>query len=133
MDTQHSKVLGIPITHDDYEDIVIWKHSANGICTSKNAYKSLIARRIQNNPVVNVSFAENLKNLTTAAWKSKLLPPRIQTFAWRLSRKALATGERGSTLSRHIEKFCKRCGQVENELHLFFTCEYAKVVWFATF
>lgn len=74
---------------------------------------------------VSKILKENLKNLTTAAWKSKLLPPRIQTFAWRLSRKALATGERGSTLSRHIEKFCKRCGQVENELHLFFTCEYA--------
>jgi hypothetical protein len=36
------------------------------------------------------------------AWRSKSIPPLIKTFTWRLIRRALATAERASRYSSHI-------------------------------
>ena len=57
--------------------------------------------------------------------------PRVQTFAWRLLRKALPTGCRASRFSRHITKACCRCSQDEDEMHLFFICPFVRAAWFA--
>jgi hypothetical protein len=48
--------------------------------------------------------------------------PRVQTFAWRLLRKALPTGKRASKVSKHISEYCARCGSLEDEMHMFFLC-----------
>jgi hypothetical protein len=72
-----------------------------------------------------------VKNLLIHAWKDKELAPRIQTFAWRLLRRALPTGKRAGRFSNHIGKECSRCGLEEDEVHLFFLCPFAKAAWFS--
>ena len=57
--------------------------------------------------------------------------PRVQTFAWRLLRKALPTGLRASRFSSHISKQCCRCDLEEDDMHLFFCCAFARASWFA--
>jgi hypothetical protein len=38
-------------------------------------------------------------SILNQVWKNKQMAPRIQTFAWRLLRKALPTGKRASMYS----------------------------------
>ena len=54
----------------------------------------------------------------------------MQTFLWRLLRRALPTGLRASRFSVHISKNCCRCGHQEDESHLFFLCPFARAAWF---
>ncbi|XP_044342833.1 uncharacterized protein [Triticum aestivum] len=58
--------------------------------------------------------------------------PNIKTFAWRLLRRALPTGLRAGRFSIHISKTCCRCGQQEDEVHLFFMCSFSRAAWFSS-
>ena len=53
-------------------------------------------------------------------------------FAWRLLRLALGIASRIHRIISKINETCSRCGGVENEVHLFFECSYARAVWFAS-
>lgn len=55
----------------------------------------------------------------------------MKTFAWRLIRRAIATGLRASRFSKHIKKECCRCGLIETDLHLFFQCSFSRSIWFS--
>lgn len=77
-----------------------------------------------------MQISTQVKDILKQVWKNKLMAPRVQTFAWRLLRKALPTGLRASRFSVHISKQCCRCDQDENEMHLFFLCDFARAAWF---
>jgi hypothetical protein len=64
-------------------------------------------------------------------WKEKQMAPRVQTFAWRLLRNALATGKRAGKYSKHISENCPTCGNLEDEMHLFFLCPFSKAAWYS--
>jgi hypothetical protein len=49
---------------------------------------------------------------------------------WRILRHAIPSGDRASRYSKHIEKFCCRCGLPKPDFHLFFLCLFAKAAWF---
>lgn len=57
--------------------------------------------------------------------------PRIQTFAWRLIRRALPTGERAGKYSKYISTLCARCGLKQDDLHILFNCPFSRAAWFA--
>jgi ribonuclease HI len=65
-------------------------------------------------------------------WKCDSIPPRIQVFGWRLIRGAILTGVKGAARSNHINHKCTRCGQKEDDFHLFFDCRFSHAVWFAS-
>ena len=69
--------------------------------------------------------------LLNQVWAEKLMLPRVQTFAWRLLRRALATGKRAGKYSKHIKSECCRCGAEEDEMHMLFLCQFSKAVWFS--
>ena len=58
------------------------------------------------------------------------MAPRVQTFAWRLLRRALPTGKRASKFSKHVSENCARCGNQEDEMHMLFLCPFSKAAWF---
>lgn len=113
-------------------DIMCWKPSKSGKCTTKEVYTHLAHN---NHDPTTHSGSRNILSqalaLLTKIWKHTILQPRFKAFAWHLLRHALAGGERVGRYSAHIDKNCARYGQVETDDHLFFRCSFARAIWFA--
>jgi hypothetical protein len=65
-------------------------------------------------------------------WKLKSISPCIKTFAWRLIRRALSTGDRPGRqiLYQHPQNLLS-LQWIETDAHLFFHCTFARAVWFS--
>lgn len=123
-----ASVQAIP---NDRHDILRWKHSRNGICTTKDIYKQLSAQNTTQLPQqAPKAFSPKLTTFCSKR-KSKDLPPIIKAFTWRLIHQALATAERAAWYSTHIDNHCSACGAVEDDAHLFFRCNLPQAVWFS--
>ena len=114
-----SHIVNTQILDDDGPDLLCWDLTPNGICSSKSAYKLCLQElhSIPRNAPLDIPL--DLKDFLKFIWKQKNLLPRVQTFAWRLLRRALPTGMRAGRFSIHIAQTCCRCGQQEDEFHLF--------------
>jgi len=114
----------------DHEDILRWTPAIDGRCTTKATYKYLATQVSHILPTQGPrSINSDANSILHKVWKSKTIPPLLKTFAWRLIRRALATGERVGRYSSHIDQHCSYCGNIENDIHLFFHCDLSKQVW----
>lgn len=112
-------------------DILCWKPHPSGKCTSKTAYRVCLQDMQQQRAPSPRGVPQEIKQILKQVWKEKNMVPRIQTFAWRLLRRAIPTGMRAGKYSSHVSKNCPRCGGKEDDMHLFFTCPFAKAAWFS--
>ena len=100
-------------------------------CTTKSAYfRCLKSLQDQGEPTPR-QVSGRTKNLLKQVWASKAMAPRVQTFAWRILRRAIPTGSRAGRYTTHINKVCCRCQVEEDDVHLMFLCTFAKAAWFA--
>jgi hypothetical protein len=102
------------------------------MCTSKEAYKQLASHKRNSIPSNNTrrpSLKQPILQLLKCAWTYKFLQPRFKTFAWKLQT-SLSNKQVGN-YSKHIDKHCTRCGLVENEDNIFFTCSFSRAIWFS--
>lgn len=91
-DTFKNNVLNVPIINADIDDTIYWIHTPNATCTNKSAYKTFI-QEIQDNTMNHGSLVTNQEiDILNQVWKSRTLAPRVKTFAWRLIRRAIASG-----------------------------------------
>jgi len=126
---QLAKSSQYPAEHD----AIRWRPAPQGKCTSKEAFRLLNSQMqvqllTQGSRGVTAQSMEILRR----EWTNKLLSPNMKTFAWRLIRKAIATGARAGNLSTKINKNCETCNILENDSHLFFHCSFARAVWFSS-
>jgi hypothetical protein len=124
-------IISTPIINVSGQDNLCWKLTPTGKWSSKSAYK-----HCRNNLSLPANqqpkeVPTQVKTLLNQIWNNKEMMPRIQTFAWRLLRRALPTGKRAGRFSIHIDKECSRCGMLEDEMHLFFLCPFAKAAWYS--
>jgi hypothetical protein len=118
------------IIPSDEEDFICWKMTPNGKCNSKSAYKTCL-QALQNAGLpAPAPVDDTTKKMLQYIWKSKQIIPRVKTFAWRLLRRAIPSGDRAFRYSKHIDRLCCRCGLPEDDVHLFFTCSFARAAWF---
>jgi hypothetical protein len=126
-------IQSIQVVNSDHQDILRWTPSTNGLCTTKAIYNSIAAQDRHNLPTQGSrSLSRDANLILQKVWKSKVIPPLLKTFAWRLIRRALPTGERAGRFSTHINNLCSNCGQIENDVHLFFKCDLPSQVWAAS-
>lgn len=112
-------IMQVPIIMHEGPNILCWKPHSSGKCTSKSAYKVCMQDMQQQGEPSPRQVQNEIKQLLKQVWKEKGIAPRVQTFAWRLLRKAIPTGMRAGKYSSHIKKHCSRCDQEENDMHLF--------------
>ena len=119
-----------PVVTSDHDDILRWTPAKNGQCSTKSVYTHLANQQVHHLPDQGSrSISQDAANILHKVWKSKSIPPLLKTFAWRLIRRAIATGERASRYSNHIDKHCSYCGAIEDDQHLFFKCALSMEVW----
>lgn len=58
------------------------------------------------------------------------MAPMVQTFVWRLLRRAIPTGKNANRFSKHISENCARCGNIEDEMHILFFALSQKLLGF---
>jgi hypothetical protein len=88
---------------------------------------NLQAHSLPTQGIRNISIEAN--SILQKVWKAKSIPPFLKTFAWCLIRRALATAERAGRYSTHIDQNCTLCGEIDNDVHLFFLCDLPMQVW----
>lgn len=122
-------ITAIPTVHSDQPDVLRWTPAKDGSCSTRNVYRHLSRQSIIQLPSQGSrSITTEANNILQRAWKSKDLPPLIKAFTWRLIRTALASAERASRYTTHIDKHCVSCGAVETDAHLFFHCHLPRAV-----
>jgi hypothetical protein len=122
--------LQIPLIPGNGPDILCWKPSTDGQCSSKSAYKALALEEVAESPPRNIP--SQALQILQEVWRNKTVQPRVKTFAWRLLRLALGTARRVQRIIANVDETCSRCGQPENEKHLFFDCSFARAIWFGS-
>jgi ribonuclease HI len=124
-------IIQTPIISIDGQDTLVWKLTPAGNHSPKSAYKHCFNNLKLPSRQRPKDVPQQIIQLLNQVWQDKLMAPRVQTFAWRLLRKALPTGKRASKFSKHIQEKCSRCGAAEDEMHLFFLCPFSKAAWFS--
>lgn len=106
--------VSIPV--GEVEDKIVWKNSANGELSFKDAYlfKSPNAQ--------NVKWSKFIWN--------KDIPPTKSLICWRLMHQRLPTDENLMIRGCSLASICSNCNmEAENSFHVFFECLFAKQFW----
>ena len=123
-------IQATPVVTSDHDDILRWTPAKNGQCSTKSVYTHLANQQVHHlRDQGSRSISQDAANILHKVWKSKSIPPLLKTFAWRLIRRAITTGERAGRYSNHIDKHCSYCGAIEDDQHLFFKCALSIEVW----
>jgi hypothetical protein len=84
----------VPIIQMEDDDILCWILTPTRKFNTKSVHKLCPQVRREEAEPQPRALANNTRDLLKRVWKAKDIAPRIQTFAWRLIRKALPTGKR---------------------------------------
>jgi hypothetical protein len=123
------EIEATPVVPSDQHGILRWTPSIKGQCTTKAAYNHLVSSSHHYLPSQGSrSITPEANSILQKVWKGKSIPPFLKTFAWRLIRRAVPTAERAGRYSSHIDKHCTYCGNIENDVHLFFLCDLSRQV-----
>nr|XP_048337482.1 uncharacterized protein LOC125424342 [Ziziphus jujuba var. spinosa] len=106
---------------EDQDDRLIWTKTKSGMFSVKSAYK------------VEEETKSRFENWWRILWKSPL-HERTKLFLWKLANSGLPVASnlvnRGVAVDN--SNCFHGCQHTESESHLFFLCEVAKRVWFAS-
>lgn len=98
-------------------DKLIWLGTKTGEYTTKSGYYSMVDVGSYGEAAVAATDI----NWNKGVWRLECVP-KVKLFSWKLLKGALPVGER--LVERHIavDPLCKRCGNSEYIVHIFFHC-----------
>ena len=101
-------------------------------CNSKSAYRLCLRVMHEQGKPRPRQVPSHIKVILQEIWKNKHMPHRFQTVGWWIIRRVVPTGKRADRFFKHINKYCSRCNEEEeDDSHLFFYCTFARASWFA--
>ncbi|MCI11766.1 ribonuclease H protein, partial [Trifolium medium] len=107
-------IITLPLTST--ADCFVWKHSKNGILTSREAYEHL------NSSGPALTWASTI-------WQN-FIPPSHSFVAWRLMLRKMPTDENLCARGCVIVSMCPLCKRDnDSSEHLFFQCSFAMAIW----
>ncbi|XP_018479542.2 uncharacterized protein LOC108850518 [Raphanus sativus] len=115
-------ILSLQPSISGAEDSYFWYPTRNGIYSVKSGYHSI--KGPSATPASNQSDFNWIKDVWNGAFS-----PKMKTFLWTTIQKAIPLGANLQSRGVTQEVKCIRCGQIETETHIFFTCEFAMKVW----
>ncbi|KAL6289403.1 hypothetical protein ACE6H2_006913 [Prunus campanulata] len=129
-------IFTIPISLWGCPDKKIWHFNSHGAYTVRSGYEVALTLR-RNGELGRKAEGETSQGDTQRRiWKSiwgVQVPPKIRTFLWKCCRNVLAVKENLRHRGLDVDTTCALCGQeTETQVHLFFKCEFARVLWFAS-
>ncbi|KAL0741155.1 hypothetical protein Bca4012_082668 [Brassica carinata] len=103
-------------------DKLVWIFSRSGTYTTKSGYATIKVNSIAE-PANPINF-----NWKACIWQVNTTP-KIKHFLWKSMNGALPVGSVLLNRGIQVDGVCKRCGQLESEIHVLFHCTYAQRVW----
>ena len=102
------------------QDERVWLPNASGVYSTKSGYA---IAKLCNEDQSDLAF-----NWNKCIWQIEA-SPKIKHFLWKANNKALPVGS--VLVHRGIDAAatCKRCGELETELHVLLHCPFADQVW----
>lgn len=120
MPHHEEEILKIILSSKPKPDRLRWLTLKGGSYSSKSGYSL-------GKSVISLTSVDSFK-WTTHVWKI-CTSPKLRMFLWNAARNALPFGKALATRGVVADAMCKRCGAVEDSLHVFFHCPFAKKVW----
>lgn len=118
-DTRH--IYNIPLPPQNEKDSWVWLEEDHGNFTLKSAYRLLKENR-QDGPLTHWSYL----------WNSSI-HPRIKILGWQLLKDILPTKDKLVRIIPMMHNQCPMCdGEKESSHHLFWSCPFAKAIWFGS-
>ncbi|XP_026451032.1 uncharacterized protein LOC113351222 [Papaver somniferum] len=107
-------------TNTSMNDRIRWKSTISGNFTTKFVYNFL----------TNLSFDKDEANFWKQIWKLNMTP-KVSMFCWKVVTNALSLGKNMSKYVKDSKPYCMLCDnhELNNEMHLFVKCNFAKKVW----
>ncbi|CAB4310240.1 unnamed protein product [Prunus armeniaca] len=126
----------IPISRWGCPDKKVWHYTSHGGYTVRSGYAVALTLR-RNGELGRKAEGESSQgDKQRRIWKSiwgLQVPPKIRTFLWKCCRNVLAVKENLLHWGIDVETTCALCGQEgESQVHVFFKCEFARLLWFAS-
>lgn len=112
----------LPPTHEDRDDVLVFKPSTSWAFSVKKAYNAITS------PSQQQQLEE--KELSQAIWKKGYVQPRLRLFLWKCSKNVLPLSEILFGRSSKGDPCCALCGQEESMQHMLFNCPFARACWF---
>ena len=111
------------------DDFIAWAPEKSGTFSVRSAYK-MASDELANSDLASTSSrADGSRDGWKDIWRC-MVPPKVQSFAWRLASDSLATWKNKFRRSLEVSACCPVCGREdEDAFHVFCSCNHAVRLW----
>lgn len=114
----------------------MWHFHKQGVYTVRSGYDLALYLKRNGELGVKGDGEGSRASDQTAVWKGiwrLRIPPKLRTFIWKACRNALAVRHHLVQRRVPVDNGCAFCDhEFETQEHLFFQCEFARAMWFAS-
>ncbi|XP_026444936.1 uncharacterized protein LOC113345345 [Papaver somniferum] len=120
IDISFHDAINYVTTNISMHDRIRWKSTISGNLNTKFVYNFL----------TKLNFDKDEAKFWKQIWNLNILP-KVNMFCWKVVSYALALRNNMSKYVKDSEPYCMLCDNqdLEDEMHLFFHCNFAKKVW----
>jgi ribonuclease HI len=127
-----NKILQIPISNDEEEDLICWQGTKDGNYSVRSGYNAQMEWDDTQSGLAQGSNHLEEAHLWKKLWKIDV-PPKQLHLLWRIIHKAIPTKINLLTKGILCDTICPMCNKEPETInHIFLQCEWARLVWFGS-